>query len=1241
MRSRSEFARAIDELGPMKGPELVLDQASALHQRLLEEVGFSQNTLRTWDHWMDNVMPAQIMAQTITTASSTIVLQNIRVLKPMGTFRGVEGKLYPMMARNRKLTYRGMVLYDAHHYYATPGQPPLIERDLRLGQVPIMLGSKYCHLHGLSAAEKIALGEDPNDPLGYFIIKGGEKTINNQEKLRESIPTCIFADSKGKIEGRETIPTITGSLVILIHIGKKWQTLKVALSHTGKSSHIPLFILYRLIGYEPDAARRWILDAVRPEWQRAVNFALEPSLAKYNSISDPIAYLRNKRRISEKEARERILGDIERDLYPNLNSEKDPAAQKARHLGILAARTLEVLLGLRKPDDRDQWSLKRIELPGRSMSILFNLCFSRLAQQVRDTFGTSRTGAGDPRIAHSLFSRATLADNLESAFAPNSWGAKCGSHKENITDSLKRETPLAIFSQIGRINTPTNRRAGQISIRSVQLDQVGYVCFETPEGEGIGLVKNIASTTHCSLERGTDELKAVLDQYPSLVGGNRDTTYPHFLSANGIVWGYCDGPALAKWLVTLRRHGYLPFDCCINFNRVDLVLEYYTTGARPCRPLLLVDDDGKLVIDEKKMWNLTDPETGEKLSIMDLVSRGVIEYVDSREQEWIMLAKNVVEARQRREQRQTLLTRYQAITERLAAISSRNQEVVGKIGELVIDPVKYGTLNAAGLPEVELKRQLTSVLRDADRFWGLVAESQGLTREQQELLKEGTGIQQSLQNLPSFTHCEVHPSAMFGVAAAMIPRAQDIQGPRVNYQANMGKQALGLFHWCHHLRFDTSFKVLLGPQRTFFEPLISQPAGLNTAPNGTNVVIAFLARKDNHEDGLIICKEFLDENFMLMKFTTHTLTERRMGDLEEIFRRPQLERQDTEGIYDAIEPDGMPRIGAYVRQGQAIIGRERVKVTREGHTIRRSKPVNASHFAGVGEEGIIDRVLITFNPEGSRIVKVKIRQTRIQIPGDKFAARCAQKGTICRVVPASEMPRIIGGPNDGTRLDVIINPHAIPSRMTMSMLKEILTYKHAAYFGERVDATTFNELDLARYQRELATLGLDPHGEEQLVHPDGTPFKKKVMVGMCSYQSLRYHVLDKIQARAQGAIKPINHQPVSGRSREGGLRLGEMERDAIIAHGATQLLLERLMKVSDQYKTLLCNRCGYIAISKVRAPQRNECRICGADAQFGTIIIPYVFKLIIQTLAGMGITVILKARTKVRPGALREEYFLE
>jgi DNA-directed RNA polymerase beta subunit len=1180
-----EQIRSLITIPPNGGREgeLVLTPENVLLRKILEVDGFSSNTIETYNNWICNVLPRQISARSIKTEDGIVTFESALLLPQCEVIDGKTSPLTPLIVRERGQPYLANLYADLVFtpqnnttgiLTSTPSRSSKVSsrRRIRLGSIPAMLGSQTCWLYGKSATERVAMGECYTDPFGYFIIKG-EKAILTQEKLRSSMFLTMIADVKGRVEGRITCNTILGTTIVTLLIGKKWQTLKVGLQHLGKQHHIPLFVLYRLFGYTFEMAwemiKKFITD---PKTLNRVYIVLQSSVAKAEGIPNPIDYLMNKiPRKSDDSSTGSNTGNIQQEIRDNIvknlfahipNDPSKPEAsirEKLLHMSLMTAKMCEYLIGQRMLDDRDSWSNKRLESAGRSMEQLFNGLWEKMTREAQENINKGRFTGID--AVEKTLNQSTLTDEFISSFGSNSWGVKGSYVKENITESLKRDTPLAVYSQIGRVNTPASRQAKQPAIRMVQPSQLGYICpFETPEGEGNGLVKNLALTCYLSQERNPSIIRGILmmAEFSAVQSLDKTSDHAHPILLNSRIVGWCNGPVLRDLLVGARRKALIAKDVCIFFHPRDRILEIYCDGARPTRPLLVVEN-GTLVIDRLELWNE---------SLDTLLRTGCIEYIDAREQEYVKLAMSPAKVREHTENGGLLRLQYEI----------------------------------ANTHNLETKAEILDRIKE----W---------------------------ENIEPFTHSEIDPIAMFSIACGLIPMANREQGPRITYQASMGKQALGQYHTNHHLRFDTTFKMLLWSTRPTFETEVAEPAGLNLMPTGQTVITAFLALRNNGEDAIVVKEEAIAAGkFEVMKYMTHKAVVKKTSDVIETFCRPEAKGSNV-GRYAAIDENGLPRLDAYIKQGDCIIGRIR-EYTKTG--VRE----NASIFAGVGEEGYVDRIHITRNLERYYVAKVKIRQKREYRVGDKLSSRYSQKGVIAVVIPAHQLPRISGGPNDGVVPDFFVNPHSIPSRMTMGKMIEMLACKAALYTGERVNATSFRAFDIQRYRQILTNRGMDPDGYEKMVHPDGTPLQTPVFVGPCYYQALRHHVLDKFQMRSRGAIDPLSHQPVSGRANEGGLRFGEMERDGLISHAASSILLERLCTVSDAYKTIICSNCGSICIADHTSAKKYICRQCGPAAKFGSIEIPYPLKLLYHMLVAAGMDLRFKTENALAATGRKEERYL-
>lgn len=1285
------------------------DMETTFYGRILQDImkrdGFSANIIENYNNEVINKIRELILNTKIPVANGKVSFENVEYEKPYEHVGGKKEPLYPAIARAKTTPYFASIEADMVFTPSPMGVDPITGKPIEvevqgetrkrmvLGSIPAMLGSKLCWLNkeGVTEAEereeRTKLGECPNDPLGYFIIKS-ERVIVTQENLRNSV-FYIYSDKDSVVDARITCPTQQGTTIVEISINKH-SCVRVNLQHLNKKDFdgLPVFLLFKLLGFTPEQALEKIYTFIKPEHRVRISYAVQPSIAEFQSIPTDVmeGYINYVLRIREKNdvnkviREENILPDIYNELFSNI-SEMD---LKITHLAMYCAKMLEYMIGERKLDDRDSWANKQLITGGFSITKLFKVIWWSMMSEIKRK-SELMNGLNAVR---SIYMSSRIQDNFVTAFGPSGWGLMKHIKKENITDSLKRETPLSVYSQLSHVNTPTSRQSKTPEIRAVHPSQLGYIClYDSPDGDTIGLVKSLACTCYISLERDANIFLLMLKEGGSLYDYTsknkiKDEQVP--LLVNGIIRTWCVASEVVPILRDMRRNGIVHKDACIFHNIKDNTVEIYCDGGRPTRPLFTVNPDNhQLEVINKGL---------ETASIDTLIREGCIEYIDAREQEYILLSQSFDDL--------------------------QNQRMKFMIGEKFVN----------------------------------------------------------------FSHCEIDPFAIFSIAASLVPMANRQAGPRTSFQASMFKQALGQFHSNEHRRFDTSFKMIYYPTKAIFQNDSEEVAGLNYMPTGTTLQVAIYAHPDTQEDAILFKEEAIKYGsiFDMAKKITITSIAKSNNVYNEVFERPALVPGEPEGKYAHIDENGLPKLDAFIRQGDCIIGKVR-KFPKDGRI--ESIP----EYAAIGVEGYVDRILITQNPDGYPVVRVKMRKNRKYIPGDKLAcfeknhniltnnrgwiqitdvtledsvatlndkktveyqnpiaihhytykgsmysikgksvdqivtpehrmfikkqgsdkfeldqvhnwmkegnntfnildfdgkeiteeveckiidydssvhcvtvsngivyvehngipswsgnSRFSQKGTVSKVVPARFLPRIADGPNKGMVPDIFINPHGQPSRMTINKIFEIKTTKAALISGRYINSTTFRsfEEEMTFAEKTLGDYGFDIHGKENFEMPNGTPVKNRIFCGPCYYQALRHHVSDKIQMRARGGIKPDTRQPVSGRAKEGGLRVGEMERDALISHGSSSLLRERMCDESDAFNLPICAPCGTIAITN-HITGVYTCKLCGDKAKFGIIRIPYATKLLLHYLNASGIHMTFKTENMFGEITRPEENYLK
>jgi len=475
---------------------------------------------------------------------------------------------------------------------------------------------------------------------------------------------------------------------------------------------------------------------------------------------------------------------------------------------------------------------------------------------------------------------------------------------------------------------------------------------------------------------------------------------------------------------------------------------------------------------------------------------------------------------------------------------------------------------------------------------------------------------------PTKTHAEIHPSCILGSLGSNIPFPDHNQSPRNAYQCAMGKQAMGMYSLNFRERFDAMAHMLCYPQMPLVSPFMSKFYGTQKMPCGQNITVAIMTYSGyNHEDSIMINESFLQRGgFRSIFYRTYKDEEKKnqsSGEEERFFRPdPTLTRQMKNACYDKIGEDGFVPENVYVNNDDILIGKVVPLRVPTGMVL----PAGSKQFRDVSrtmrnnEIGWVDRIFRNRNGEGYSFAKVRVRQDRVPEIGDKFSSRHGQKGTCGMILEAKDMPQTASG----IIPDIIINPHCIPSRMTIAQLMETLMGKVACEVGALGDGTPFNDVTvegLAALLRD--NLGMEPYGNEILYNGfTGRQMETNIFVGPVFYQRLRHCSADKLHSRASGPLVMLTRQPAEGRAREGGLRFGEMERDCVIAHGISEFTKERLMECSDAFRCFSCSDCGILAVAN---PTDSiwMCRGCGNTTNFSPIEIPYAYKLLIQELESM------------------------
>ena len=1108
-------------------------------------------------------------------APPTIFVGNPQIREADGSSHNIN----PMEARLRDLNYVAPV--EIEFTVTVDG----VEREpqrITVGYLPIMVRSKKCNISRYRLEEELGRAltpeeykkelekrfEDPLDPGGYFIIGGSERVLISLEDLA---PNRIFVEKNERygtqVEVAKVFSQREGYRALTLMEKKKDGILTVSVPTASGS--IPLIILMKALGMEDDEE---IFNSIvtEKEMENIVYANIEEvhsaKLYKPNGIfstEDATDYLEKRYAAGQaKEYREsKISGILDNSLLPHLGSTKEDRRKKAIFLGRMARSILELAIGKREPDDKDHYANKRIKLSGDLMEDVFRIAVNAILTDLK--FQIERTGKRDKIKIRSLIRSDLFTQRIMHAMATGNWvGGRTG-----VSQLLDRTSNLSALSHLRRITSPLTRSQPHFEARDLHPTQWGRLCpNETPEGQNCGLVKNLALIVDISEGYPSEEILWLLEDLgmkkEEEIQGKKSRVY-----VNGDLVGVTQEPLeLVKSIKERRRSSLLSHEVNIRYDdKMDEVI--INSDAGRVRRALIVLDNGKpaITMDEVEMLR-----KGE-LSIKDLMERGIIEWVDAEEEEDAYIA-----------------------------------------------------LYPYNVPEK--CPHCGAYLSQEDVVWVNMGSQDNIARL--ECKKCGGRFEAELLLKPEHTHLEVDPLLLIGVGAGIVPYPEHNSSPRITMGAAMGKQSLGLPVSNFRMRTETRAHLLHYPQRPLTQTKTMEFINYARRPAGQNVVVAVISYEGyNMQDAIVFNKASIDRGLGRSTFfRTYKDEERRYaGGQEDHFEIPGPETKGARGeeAYVNLGEDGLISPEVAVSAGNVLIGKTSPPrfLEESADFLAAQERREASTTVRPREGGFVDRVMLTESENGSRLVKVVVREQRVPELGDKFASRHGQKGVIGAIVPQEDLPFN----EEGITPDIIVNPHGVPSRMTVAHILEMLGGIVGSMEGRLIDGTAFSGEREMAIREALVRNGYKHNGMQVMYDGlSGEKIKAEIYSGVIYYQKLHHMVAGKLHMRSRGPVQILTRQPTEGRSRQGGLRFGEMERDTLIAHGAAMVIKDRLLDQSDGTVVYVCGnpKCGHVAILDRKGSM--YCPVCGNRTNIHPVQVSYAFKLLRDELMSLGVVMRLQ-----------------
>ena len=1147
--------------------------------------------------------------------------------------------MFPNDARLRNMTYGITIHYDVEVdflYYINEErrEHSLTIPKVFLGRFPIMLQSNLCILNNMNKEVRFNMGECRNDYGGYFIIDGKEKVIISQEKfadnmiyIRKNKEDDVYSYSAEiRSVSEDTSKPIRTTAVKIVAPSPSLSNNQIVVVVPNVKKPVPLFILMRALGVVSDKniISVCLLSDLNDTAENLNNEYIDlfiPSVHDANKFFNQQTALEFIAELTKRGTVSSVIEILSDYFLPHVGELN--FLEKAYFLGYMVNRLLKVYKKEEKPTDRDNFQFKRVELSGSLIYDLFREYYliqkkditrkideeyyyhkgeykeddtlSRKEKKQIKTKEKTENKYKDNFIGlieanfKMFFKDRLVEQGFKKAFKGN-WGSQENTKRLGAVQDLNRLSWNTFISHLRKINLPLDASAKVVGPRLLNSSQWGYIDpIDTPDGGNIGLQKHMSISTYITSGfsaypiikwiRQNTPIKTILECSPGQLGSSSK------IFINGIWIGVTEIPISTKdelgvvdILKLYRRNGIIPTYTSISFDYEHNEIYIYTDAGRLTRPIYYIEN-GDISYDR--------PE------IMDLLEKGAITW----------------------------------------------EQIIS--GFMKKSDPSFKTKNNKIYNLIELYKDITS---DKNKIFEKLIKNRSMIDYVDTSEEESALVANNVENLKKskwYTHLEIDSSLILGVMGNLIIYPENNPVTRNAFSCGQSKQAVSVYHSNYQMRIDKMGVILNYGQTPLVKSRYLEYVNNEEQPYGVNTIVAIMCYSGyNVEDAILINEGAIDRGiFRTTYFSMYEAREESSkitGSSSSKFaniEKNNVIRKKADYDYSQLDEHGMIKENTELNDKTILIGKINSNVENRDVWIDDSvKPKK-------GQLGYVDKSFITLGEEGFNVAKVRVREERLPALGDKMASRAGQKGTLGLIIPEDDMPFTA----DGIRPDLIINPHAIPSRMTIGQIVESLFGIVCAEYGAFGDCTAFQVKgsNYSTYAPLLVRAGFNSTGNHIMYNGmTGEQLEADIYMGPTYYMRLKHMVKDKINYRARGPNTVLTRQPVQGRANDGGLRIGEMERDGIAAHGMAGFLNESLMIRGEktEYYLAVCNKTGNIAIyneakNLFLSPyadgpiqftvnpdgSQNIKNLSKFGRSFSILRIPYALKLLIQELQVMNV----------------------